>query len=104
MPALQKLTAVGRASLVNRFSLLLSISLQFFSVVSRVFEEISGELIRKTRRREASLFEEWQVKEKPSNVYDIHCFPRLNRNLNVYQVYSKVGYGNHHLVRSTVLV
>ncbi|CAM9784916.1 unnamed protein product, partial [Sphacelaria rigidula] len=26
----------------------------------RAFEEISGELIRKTRRREASLFEEWQ--------------------------------------------
>ncbi|CAM9178225.1 unnamed protein product, partial [Hapterophycus canaliculatus] len=26
----------------------------------RAFEEISGELVRKTRRREASLFEEWQ--------------------------------------------
>lgn len=27
----------------------------------RAFEEISGELVRKTRRRESSLFEEWQV-------------------------------------------
>lgn len=29
--------------------------------VIRAFEEISGELVTKTRRREASLFEEWQV-------------------------------------------
>lgn len=47
-------------------------------VVSRAFEEISGELIRKTRRREASLFEEWQVgKRNTLDSYNMYCFPAL---------------------------